>query len=265
MARQQTPDEGATGSTQVAARGTRRRFTVDSKASIVQQGATCRAPVEIGVLLRRESATLAQRLNRTVCERHSIDAVQPTTHSDRGRIQTAKDLHERSEDLGVVRSLSRPRVRSANLFAESQFEAAKYSPPYPERSGRRSRAAAGHDGPGVSAASRALRPRPTSHPRPARCGTNTAVWATVGDTAARRQRHRPTVTTGRCERSALELDEEAVHRCGTDVLGGVRVCGLVAEGAARNLQPSRCDGVVGTTKQERSALDHHHNHVGMAV
>lgn len=67
MARQQTPDEGATGSTQVAARGTRRRFTVDSKASIVQQGATCRAPVEIGVLLRRESATLAQRLNRTVC------------------------------------------------------------------------------------------------------------------------------------------------------------------------------------------------------
>jgi transposase-like protein len=54
MARQQTQDDGATGSTQVAARGTRRRFTVDDKASIVQQAAQCCAPGEIGALFRRE-------------------------------------------------------------------------------------------------------------------------------------------------------------------------------------------------------------------
>ena len=60
MALQQTQYEGATGSTQVAARGTRRRFTVDYKASIVQQAAQCRAPGEIGALLRREGLFSSQ-------------------------------------------------------------------------------------------------------------------------------------------------------------------------------------------------------------
>ena len=60
MARPQTQDAGATGSTQVAARGTRRRFTVEYKASIVQQAAQCRAPGEIGALLRREGLFSSQ-------------------------------------------------------------------------------------------------------------------------------------------------------------------------------------------------------------
>jgi transposase len=60
MARPQTQDAGVTESTQVTARGTRRRFTVDYKASIVQQAAQCRAPGEIGALLRREGLFSSQ-------------------------------------------------------------------------------------------------------------------------------------------------------------------------------------------------------------
>ena len=54
-------------------------------------------------------------------------------HRDRGSIPTAKDLHDFYEDLGVVRSLSRPQVSKDNPFSESQFKTARYSPTYPER------------------------------------------------------------------------------------------------------------------------------------
>ena len=59
---------------------------------------------------RRKSATLAQRLIRTAYVRYDIAPGQLTTHSDLGSIQVAKDLHALYEDLGTVRSLSRPRV-----------------------------------------------------------------------------------------------------------------------------------------------------------
>ena len=62
------------------------------------------------MLARRESAALAQHLIRTACLRHAIVPGQLTTHSDRGSIQIAKTLHDLYEDLGIVRSLSRPRV-----------------------------------------------------------------------------------------------------------------------------------------------------------
>jgi putative transposase len=92
-----------------------------------------RRDVVAWMLARRESATLAQRLIRTACERHGIVAGQLTSHRDRGSIQTAKDLHALYEDLGVVRSLSRPRVSNGHPFSESQFKTTKYSPTYPER------------------------------------------------------------------------------------------------------------------------------------
>ena len=87
------------------------------------------------MLARRESATLAQRLIRTACERHGIVAGQLTSHRDRGSIQTAKDLHALYEDLGVVRSLSRPRVSNDHPFSGSPFKTAKYSLPLPARRG----------------------------------------------------------------------------------------------------------------------------------
>ena len=85
------------------------------------------------MLARRESATLAQRLIRTACERQGIVRDQLTTHSDRGSIQVAKDLHDLYQALGIVRSLSRPRVSNDNPYSESLFKTTKYAPTYPER------------------------------------------------------------------------------------------------------------------------------------
>jgi len=85
------------------------------------------------MLARHESATLAQHLIRTACLRQGIVAGQLTTHSDRGSIQVAKDLHDLYQDLGIVRSLSRPRVSNDNPFSESQFKTTKYAPDYPQR------------------------------------------------------------------------------------------------------------------------------------
>ena len=85
------------------------------------------------MLARRESATLAQRLIRTACERQGIVRDQLTTHSDRGSIQVAKDLHDLYQALGIVRSLSRPRVSNDNPFSESLFKTTKYASTYPDR------------------------------------------------------------------------------------------------------------------------------------
>lgn len=46
--------------TNVTARSSRRRFTAEDKASIVQQAAKCRAPGAIGALLRREGLFSSQ-------------------------------------------------------------------------------------------------------------------------------------------------------------------------------------------------------------
>ena len=85
------------------------------------------------MLARRESAALAQRLIRTACARYGIVKGQLTSHSDRGSIQVAKDLHDLYQDLGIVRSLSRPRVSDDNPYSESQFKTLKYAPAYPPR------------------------------------------------------------------------------------------------------------------------------------
>lgn len=85
------------------------------------------------LLAHRESATLAQRLIRIACAREGILPGQLTTHSDRGSIQVSKTLHDLYEDLGIVRSLSRPRVSDDNPYSESLFKTAKYAPSFPDR------------------------------------------------------------------------------------------------------------------------------------
>jgi len=68
------------------------------------------------MLAPRDSATLARRLIAAACRRHGITRGQLTTHSDRGSMQVAKDLPALDEDLGIVRSLSRPGVCNDNPF-----------------------------------------------------------------------------------------------------------------------------------------------------
>lgn len=85
------------------------------------------------LLAHRESARLAKRLIASAYRQQGIVPGQLTTHSDRGAIQVAKDLHQCFEDLGIVRSLSRPRVSNDNPFSEAQFKTTKYAPGYPGR------------------------------------------------------------------------------------------------------------------------------------
>ena len=85
------------------------------------------------MLATRESVHLAQRLITQACRRQGVPKGQLTAHSDRGSIQTAKDWHALYEDLGIVRSLSRPRVSNDNPHSESLFKTTKYAPTYPSR------------------------------------------------------------------------------------------------------------------------------------
>jgi putative transposase len=85
------------------------------------------------MLAQSESAELARRLVRESCDRHAIDAGTLTLHSDRGAPMTSKTLGQMLADLGVERSLSRPRTSNDNPFIESHFKTLKYSPGFPDR------------------------------------------------------------------------------------------------------------------------------------
>jgi putative transposase len=77
-----------------------------------------------------ESAPLAAQMMREVFGVHDIPQV---VHADRGTSMTSKTVAQLLEDLGVVRSHSRPRVSNDNPFSESWFKTLKYAPAFPDR------------------------------------------------------------------------------------------------------------------------------------
>jgi transposase InsO family protein len=54
-------------------------------------------------------------------------------HADNGNAMRAATLESRLEELGVLRSFSRPRVSNDNPYSESLFRTAKYRPDYTRR------------------------------------------------------------------------------------------------------------------------------------
>lgn len=80
-----------------------------------------------------ESDKTARRLIRTAAKREGINPDTLTLHSDRGPQMTGHTIAELLEDLGVTRSLSRPRTSNDNPYSEAQFKTAKYRPDYPDR------------------------------------------------------------------------------------------------------------------------------------
>lgn len=80
-----------------------------------------------------ESDTVAKGLIGGACQRQGIDPDQLILHSDRGAQMTGNTIAELLEDLGVTRSLSRPRTSNDNPYSEANFKTAKYRPDYPER------------------------------------------------------------------------------------------------------------------------------------
>jgi putative transposase len=80
-----------------------------------------------------ESDKVAKRLITRAAEREGVDAGQLTLHSDRGAQMTSNTIAELLEDLGVTRSLSRPRTSNDNPYSEANFKTVKYRPDYPDR------------------------------------------------------------------------------------------------------------------------------------
>jgi len=84
----------------------------------------------------REDPAIAANLVSRACirERISKRRRQPLIlHADNGNAMRAATLESRLEDLGVLRSFSRPRVSNDNPYSESLFRTAKYRPDYPSR------------------------------------------------------------------------------------------------------------------------------------
>jgi transposase-like protein len=84
----------------------------------------------------REDPAIAADLISRACirERISKGRNQPLIlHADNGNAMRAATLESRLEELGVLRSFSRPRVSNDNPYSESLFRTAKYRPDYPSR------------------------------------------------------------------------------------------------------------------------------------
>lgn len=85
------------------------------------------------MLADRENANLAGRLIDETCTKHGVRPNILTLHSDRGSPMTAKCTAQLLADLGITRSLSRPRVSNDNPFSEAGFKTLKYHPGFPRR------------------------------------------------------------------------------------------------------------------------------------
>jgi putative transposase len=84
----------------------------------------------------REDPAIAAELVSRAClrERISKGRRRPLIlHADNGNAMRAATLESRLEELGVLRSFSRPRVSNDNPYSESLFRTAKYRPDYPRR------------------------------------------------------------------------------------------------------------------------------------
>ena len=81
----------------------------------------------------RENSALAGRLIEETCRKQDVEPRVLTLHSDRGAPMTSKCTAQLLADLGVTRSLSRPRVSDDNPFSEAQFKTLKYHPGFPGR------------------------------------------------------------------------------------------------------------------------------------
>ncbi len=87
------------------------------------------------MVAHRESATLAQKLLATTCERQGVAPGQLTIHADRGTSMTSKPVALLMTDLGVTKTHSRPHVSNDNPFSEAHFKTLKYRPDFPQRFG----------------------------------------------------------------------------------------------------------------------------------
>lgn len=79
----------------------------------------------------RETGELAKDFIAETMAKEGITEGQATIHADRGSPMIARPVADLFEELGIIRSLSRPRVPNDNPFSESQIKTIKYRPSFP--------------------------------------------------------------------------------------------------------------------------------------
>ena len=76
----------------------------------------------------KECGQLAAQLTQRCLLREQCFSKPPVLHSDNGAPMKSLTMKAKLEELGIVRSLSRPRVSNDNPFSESTFRTLKYCP-----------------------------------------------------------------------------------------------------------------------------------------
>ena len=85
------------------------------------------------MVAEHENSALAKQLFAEAITRYDLEPGSITVHNDRGAPMTAVGFVDLLAQLGVDRSLSRPRVSNDNPFSEACFKTVKYQPDYPGR------------------------------------------------------------------------------------------------------------------------------------
>ena len=79
-----------------------------------------------------QTAELASELLRDICLKENIET-KTVLHADNGGAMRGSTMLATMQDLGIIRSFSRPRVSDDNPYVESFFRHLKYAPHYPSR------------------------------------------------------------------------------------------------------------------------------------
>lgn len=85
------------------------------------------------MVAERENSALAKELFTQAVSRYDIAPGTLTVHNDRGAPMTSAGWTQLLGQLGLERSLSRPRVSNDNPHSEAAFKTLKYQPDYPGR------------------------------------------------------------------------------------------------------------------------------------
>jgi len=85
------------------------------------------------LIAERENSALSKQLFAEAITRYRLEPGSITVHNDHGAPMTSGAFIDLLAQLGVERSVSRPRVSNDNLYSESCFKTVKYQPDYPGR------------------------------------------------------------------------------------------------------------------------------------
>jgi putative transposase len=85
------------------------------------------------MVAERENSALSKQLFAEAITRYELAPGTITVHNDRGAPMTSGAFIDLLAQLGVERSVSRPRVSNDNPFSEACFKTVKYQPDYPGR------------------------------------------------------------------------------------------------------------------------------------